>query len=184
MLVWPKSSSNKISCFVILQSTLGPLLQNSKTVAFHFAPNDQESLKALYRVMASHGIKFVSVCALPVQCSTNWAYKPTGSWSLCCFVINPWSDESMTVKIWKSFMWTAVWGNEQNCLLVRVYKVGCKVTAIFPIDSLFTDLHIEPGFICPRAHGSIHSQITTFLISSHEFSWRKRRFKKKTFLNS
>lgn len=120
MLVWPKSSSNKISCFVILQSTLGPLLQNSKTVAFHFAPNDQESLKALYRVMASHGIKFVSVCALPVQCSTNWAYKPTGSWSLCCFVINPWSDESMTVKIWKSFMWTAVGMRQHKFTLVRL----------------------------------------------------------------
>ena len=25
--------------------------------------------------------------AIPVQCSTNWANKPSGSWSLCCFVI-------------------------------------------------------------------------------------------------
>lgn len=48
-----------------LLSTLGPLLQNSKTVAFHFAPNDQESLKALYRVMASHGIKFAGCVHFP-----------------------------------------------------------------------------------------------------------------------
>ena len=28
--------------------------------------------------------------AMPVQCSTNWAIKPTGSWSYCEFVIYPW----------------------------------------------------------------------------------------------
>ncbi|KAJ7388615.1 Mediator of RNA polymerase II transcription subunit 25 [Desmophyllum pertusum] len=48
-----------------LLSTLGPLLQNSKTVAFHFAPNDQESLRALYRVMASNGIKFAGCVHFP-----------------------------------------------------------------------------------------------------------------------
>ena len=34
--------------------------------------------------------------AIPVQCSTNWAIKQTGSWSLCEFVIYPlrWWDES------------------------------------------------------------------------------------------
>ena len=31
--------------------------------------------------------------AIPVQCSTNWANKPTGSWSLCWFQINSWSGE-------------------------------------------------------------------------------------------
>ena len=31
----------------------------------------------------------------------------TGSWLLYWFAINPWSDESMTVSIRKSFMWTA-----------------------------------------------------------------------------
>ncbi|XP_020617942.1 mediator of RNA polymerase II transcription subunit 25-like isoform X1 [Orbicella faveolata] len=48
-----------------LLSTLGPLLQNSKTVAFHFAPNDQESLRALYRVMASNGVKFAGCVHFP-----------------------------------------------------------------------------------------------------------------------
>ena len=28
--------------------------------------------------------------AIPVQCSSNWAFKPTGSWSFCGFVIYPW----------------------------------------------------------------------------------------------
>ena len=27
--------------------------------------------------------------AIPVQCSTNWAIKPTGSWLRCEFVICP-----------------------------------------------------------------------------------------------
>ena len=45
--------------------------------------------------------------AIPVQRSTNWANKPTGSWSLCWFQINPWSDEWMAKNIWKSYIWTA-----------------------------------------------------------------------------
>ena len=34
--------------------------------------------------------------AMPVQCSTNWAIKPTGIWSFCEFVSYPstWSDGS------------------------------------------------------------------------------------------
>ena len=44
--------------------------------------------------------------AIPVQHSTNWANKPTGSWSLCWFQINPWSDEEMAKNIWKSYIWT------------------------------------------------------------------------------
>ena len=31
--------------------------------------------------------------AIPLQRSTNWANKPTGSWSLCWFQINPLSGE-------------------------------------------------------------------------------------------
>ena len=42
--------------------------------------------------------------AIPVQCSTNWANKPTGSWSFCWFVINLWGDEWMAVNIWKSLI--------------------------------------------------------------------------------
>ena len=46
--------------------------------------------------------------AILVQCSTNWANKPTGSWSLCWFQINPWGGEQTTVNIWKSYVWTVV----------------------------------------------------------------------------
>ena len=31
--------------------------------------------------------------AILVQCSTNWANKPTGNWSLCWFQTNLWSGE-------------------------------------------------------------------------------------------
>ena len=44
--------------------------------------------------------------AIPVQRSTNWANKLTGSWSLCWFQINPWSDEWTAKNIWKSYNWT------------------------------------------------------------------------------
>ena len=33
---------------------------------------------------------------IPVQCSTNWAHKPTGSWSMCWVQINHPSDERWT----------------------------------------------------------------------------------------
>ena len=42
--------------------------------------------------------------AISVQCSTNWANKPTGSWSFCWFVINLWGDEWMAVNIRKSLI--------------------------------------------------------------------------------
>ena len=31
--------------------------------------------------------------AIPVQCSSYWTNKPTGSWLLCWFLIYPWIDE-------------------------------------------------------------------------------------------
>ena len=33
---------------------------------------------------------------MPVQCSINWAIKPTGSWSYCEFVIYPWRMNKWT----------------------------------------------------------------------------------------
>ena len=33
------------------------------------------------------------ISAISVQSSTNWANKPTGSWSLHWFQINQWSNE-------------------------------------------------------------------------------------------
>ena len=43
-------------------------------------------------IQARTGLKPMT-SAIPLQRSTNWANKPTGSWSLCWFQINPWSDE-------------------------------------------------------------------------------------------
>ena len=52
----------------------------------------KESLK---KIQARTGFEPMT-SAIPVQRSTNWAIKPTGSWSLCEFVIYPlrWWDES------------------------------------------------------------------------------------------
>ena len=39
--------------------------------------------------------------AVTVQCSTNWANKPTESWSFCWFAKNPWSDKRTSVIIYE-----------------------------------------------------------------------------------
>ena len=48
--------------------------------------------KACKKTRACTGLKPMT-SAIPVQRSTNWANKPTGSWLLCRFQINPRSDE-------------------------------------------------------------------------------------------
>ena len=40
--------------------------------------------------------------AIPVQRSTNWANKPTGSWSLCWFQINPSGSGDKRLWIYES----------------------------------------------------------------------------------
>ena len=40
--------------------------------------------------------------AMPVQCSSNWVIKPTGSWSYQ-FVIYPWRMNKMNVNIWNIY---------------------------------------------------------------------------------
>ena len=57
----------------------------------------KESLK---KIQAWTGFEPM-ISVIPVQCSTNWAIKPTGSWSLCEFFIYPlrrW-DESEYLKV-------------------------------------------------------------------------------------
>ena len=51
--------------------------------------------KAWKKIQACTGFEPMT-SAIPVQRSTNWANKPTGSWSLCWFQINPWSDHHLT----------------------------------------------------------------------------------------
>ena len=55
--------------------------------------------KAWKKIQAWTGFEPMT-SAIPVQCSTNWAIKPTGSWSLCEFVMYPlrWWDESEYMK--------------------------------------------------------------------------------------
>ena len=50
----------------------------------------KESLK---KIQVLTGFKPMT-SAMPVQCSTIWAIKPTGSWSYCEFVIYPWRMSS------------------------------------------------------------------------------------------
>ena len=50
------------------------------------------------------------ISGIPVQCSTNWANKPTRSWSACWFQINVWSGKKMTGNIWKSYIFMSfIW---------------------------------------------------------------------------
>ena len=61
----------------------------------------------LKKIQARTGFELMTFAIL-VQRSTNWANKPTRSWSLGWLQINPPSGEYMIVKIWKLYMCTAV----------------------------------------------------------------------------
>ena len=41
------------------------------------------------KIQSCTGVEPV-ISAIPVHCFTNWANKPTGSWSFCWFAISPW----------------------------------------------------------------------------------------------
>ena len=47
--------------------------------------------------------RLVQDSVIPVQCSTNWANKPTGSRSFNWFIINPWKDDEEAMNIRKSY---------------------------------------------------------------------------------
>ena len=90
--------------------------------------------------------------AIPVQCSTNWTNKPTGSWAFCWFVINPrvmnmweWIYENHIFELrlkewiceWSSQLWTLLkqsWSCDDhshimaNCSLILLLKL--------PLESL------------------------------------------------
>ena len=51
--------------------------------------------KAMKKIQAWTGFEPMT-SAMPVQCSTNWAIKPTGGWSYCEFVIYPWRMNKWT----------------------------------------------------------------------------------------
>ena len=77
--------------------------------------NLQLQKESLKKIQACTGFKPLT-SVIPVQCSTNWANKPTGSKSFNWFVINPWNseDDDEVMNIWKSYMRTVQWRKPTN----------------------------------------------------------------------
>ena len=75
--------------------------------------NLQLQKESLKKIQACSGFKPLT-SVIPVQHSTNWANKPTGSRSFNWFVINPWKDDDEVMNIWKSYMRTAQWRKPTN----------------------------------------------------------------------
>ena len=88
----------------------------------------KESLK---KILAWTGFEPMT-SAIPAQCSTNWAIKPTGSWSLCEFVIYPlgWWDESEYMKIHtfelRKKEWISEWSSQLYTQLKQLRKESLK----------------------------------------------------------
>ena len=70
--------------------------------------------------------------AIPVQCSTNWAIKPTGSWSFSEFYIYPlrWWDDSEYMKIHTFELqkkeWLSEWSSQLYMQLKQLRKESPK----------------------------------------------------------
>ena len=64
-------------------------------------------IKLENKFQACMGVKPMTSVIL-VQSSSNQANKPSGSWSFCLFVINPWSDDWITVNIRIACCWITV----------------------------------------------------------------------------
>ena len=52
----------------------------------HYLSNSEKKTWKKKKIQACTGFEPMT-STIPVQCSTNWANKPTGSWSLCWFQI-------------------------------------------------------------------------------------------------
>ena len=102
--------------------------------------------KAIFAVTSSNENKACTgfelmTSTIPVQSSTNWANKPTGSRSLCWFQINPWSDESTTVNIWKSYIWTADKDVNKKAILAVMNTTWAVVTPYWKLyDALIVPI--------------------------------------------
>ena len=70
--------------------------------------------------------------AIPVQRTTNWAIKPTGSWSLCEFVtyLLRWRNESEYMKIHifelRKKQWLNEWSSQLYTQLKQLRKESLK----------------------------------------------------------
>ena len=71
--------------------------------------------------------------AIPVQCSTNWANKPTGSWSLCWFQI----------EVISKWLW--IYNNIfRPCFHYCSSGVYCKIAFIFNVKIVNTSIEQRP----------------------------------------
>ena len=100
--------------------------------------------------------------AIPVQRSTNWANKPTGSWSWW-WSVNPWSDEYTVKSIWKSYIFQAMY----------MFMTLWPVWGYFRVD--------QPTSTCFKWHTSIsvYLQRTLDCSNSHERRWSTRNLNDK-----
>ena len=89
----------------------------------------KESLK---KIQAWTGFEPMT-SAMPVQCSTNWAIKPTGGWSYCEFVmyLEGWINDC---KCMEHIFWTAdERSNRRKILAVTTYLMSGSIPkAIIP----------------------------------------------------
>ena len=82
-----------------------------------------------------------------MQCPASWANKPTGSWSLCWFLMNLWSDEQMTVNI----------GN--HLCELKIDKWIYKLSSLIYQDHLHIHLLVHSSNIwlyCIHSHLTVH----------------------------
>ena len=101
----------------------------------------KESLK---KIQAWTGFEPIT-SAMPVQCSTNWAIKPNGSWSYCEFVIYPWRIMgSNPVQAWIFFRLS--FRNYLSCLVTaRIFLLFDLSSAVQNICFIYLYLFIHPS---------------------------------------
>ena len=110
--------------------------------------------------------------AISVQCSTNWANKPTGSWSFCWFVINLWGDEWMAVNIWKSLINESesdLCSNEHCIVKIKpekklgLYRSWTRDLCRAPLTELTSQLGAGSVYNC-QDHSCVCSSIPSSII--------------------
>ena len=137
--------------------------------------------------------------AIPVQCSTNWAIKLTGSWSLCKFVIYPYRRWRMQVNIWKFIYlncgewWESMidhrsyahnvssceinaWKKFQNCLS-RVHKLRWSIILSY-IASVCNRYNMRSDWLVlghylalTNRAGGLYGRILTEVVSTDRTLW-------------
>ena len=85
--------------------------------------------------------------AIPVQCSTNWANKPTGSWSLCWVKINLPSDEEWFYRYENRLFFLE--GTVTNpAIWLVLYPVSIFLSLPTGNGNAFVSRRVHPHFRC------------------------------------